>query len=171
MRGYNTPVAYSDKGDFFEEQRFQPLRTRLLLAAIPLILTAASIWQVALKHPWGKQPMSNGGLIFWTVFLWLIYIRLMTVRIVTQVESGVLSVGLRGLWPMRRIPISEINSAKAITFDPVRDFGGYGVRSTSRGKAYISRSTCGVRVKLKNQDVLTIGSARASVLAALLSGR
>ena len=171
MRGCNMPLANSGKLDFFEEQRFQPLRTRLLLMAMPLFLTAVSIWQVGLKHPWGKQPMSNGSLIFWTVFLWLIYIRLMTVRIVTQVESGVLSVGLRGLWRMRRIPISEIKSAKLVSFDPIRDFGGYGVRSTSRGKAYVSSGTSGIRVELNNQDVLVIGSTRVSALAALLSGR
>jgi hypothetical protein len=26
------------------------------------------IWHVMLGHPWGKHPMSNGNLIFWSIF-------------------------------------------------------------------------------------------------------
>ena len=45
------------------------------------------IWQVILGHPWGKQPMSNANVIGWTMFLWLIYFRLITVRLVTEVRD------------------------------------------------------------------------------------
>ena len=157
--------------EFEEVQRIQPLRTKLLLLTMPLFFTALLVWQIVLQHPWGKQPMSNGALIFWTVFLWLIYVRLLTVRLVVQVGSGVLSIGLRGLWKARRITIAQIANVKTLNFNPVRDFGGYGIRSTPHGKAYVAEGTSGVRVELKDNNVLIIGSHRADQLAAALHQR
>lgn len=155
--------------DFREDQRFQPRRTRLLLASMPAFLTGVAVYQIAFHHPWGAHPMSNGALIFWCVFLWLIYWRLATVRLVTVVEAGTLSVGLHGLWPARRVPISNVKHAKVVKIDPIRDFGGYGIRSTKFGKAYVSQGTSAVRVELKDEDVLIIGSGRAEELARLVS--
>ena len=164
-------MAQQPASVFEEVQRIQPLRTKLLLLTMPLFLTGISIRQILLKHPWGKQPMSNGALIFWTLFLWLIFVRLSTVRLVVQVGSGVLSIGLRGLWKARRIAVSQIANVKTLQFNAMRDFGGYGIRSTPHGKAYVAEGNSGVRVELRNKNVLIIGSRHADQLAAALNQR
>jgi hypothetical protein len=151
----------------FKEVQSLPIRrTAIALAIPPLGMTGLLIWQVLLHHPWGKQPMSNGSVIGWTIFLWLIYWRLMTVRLVTEVRGGKLIVGLRGLWRPRRVSLSEVSSAALVTFDPVRDYGGYGIRSNRKEKAYIASGTQGVRIKLKNGSQIVIGSQRARELSA-----
>jgi hypothetical protein len=119
-------------------QRFPLRRIALALASPPCFLLGLLIWQVILGHSWGKHPMSNADVIGWTVFLGLIYFRLITVRLVTEVRKGALIVRLGGLWRLRRVPLDRIQSVKAITHDVARDYGGYGIRSTREGKAYVA---------------------------------
>jgi hypothetical protein len=144
------------------------MRLRLLLAIPPVLMLVVVLWQVVLGHPWGKQPMSNASAIGWTVFLWLVYFRLVTVRLVTDVRPAELSVAMRGLWRERRIPLVEIKSAKTVTYDPVRDYGGFGIRTTSRGKAYIAGGDRGVRLELVKGGAVLIGSAHAEELASVI---
>ena len=123
------------------------------------------IWQVVLGHTWGKHPMSNGDVIGWTVFLWLIYLRLITVRLVTEVRKGELIVRMRGLWRLRRVPLDHIQAVETITHDIARDYGGYGIRSTREGKAYVAGGGRGVRVTLAAGEKLVVGSQRPDELA------
>ena len=155
---------------FHEAQSFRLMRLRILLAIPPVTMLLLLIWQVILAHPWGKQPMSNASVVGWTIFLWLVYLRLVTVRLVTDVHPGELSVAMRGLWRERRIPLGEIKSARTVTYDPVRDYGGYGVRTTRRVKAYIAGSHRGVRLELVKGGALLIGSERPEELALAIRG-
>jgi len=115
--------------------------------------------------------MSNASIVGWTVFLWLVYFRLVTVRLVTDVRPGEVSVAMRGLWRERRIPLGEIKSAKTVTYDPVRDWGGYGIRTTPRGKAYIAGGNRGIRLELIKGGVILIGSERPEQLERAIRGR
>ena len=126
------------------------------------------IWQVGFGHPWGKQPMSNDNVIGWTIFLWAIFFRLITVRLVTEAHDGELVISLRGFWRSRRIPLNEIQSVEKISYDPVRDYGGYGIRTGRFGKAYIAAGTRGVRLKLANGATVVVGSQRSEELARFL---
>jgi hypothetical protein len=153
---------------FYEKQGLPLRRIAIALLVPPCIMLGLLIWQVVLGHPWGKSPMSNGNVIGWTVFLWLIYLRLITVRLVTEVRDGTLVVAMRGLWRSRRIPLADIQSADTVTFDPERDYGGYGIRSNREGKAYIASGHQGVRLKLANGATFVVGSQRSDELAGIL---
>jgi hypothetical protein len=155
---------------FREVQRFPLRRTALVVAIPPCAMLGVLIWQVVLGHAWGKQPMSNPSVIGWTVFLWILYFRLITVRLVTEVRSGKLVVAMRGLWGRRSVLLSDISSAEVITFDPQRDYGGYGIRSIRTGKVYIAAGNRGVRVHLSGGAMLVVGSERPDELAASIRG-
>jgi len=149
---------------FYEEQSFRQTRLRILTAIPPIALTLGAIWQVALGHRWGKQPMSDAGLIVWSIFLWLVYLRLMMVKLVTEVRPGELRVRMRGLFRSIRIPLDKMNSATAVTFDPVRDWGGYGFRRTKKGTAYLASGGEGAELRLASGALVLIGSHRAAEL-------
>jgi hypothetical protein len=108
--------------------------------------------------------MPDGGIVGLTVFLWLIYIRLITVRLVTEVNARAISVAFRGLWRKRIVPIEAIQAARTITFDAGRDYGGFGIRSTNRGQAYLASGSRGVRIQLGDGSELVLGSARPDAL-------
>jgi len=122
-----------------------------------------------LGHPWGKQPISNGNVIGWTIFLWIIFFRLLTVRLVTDVSETELIVTLRGLWRARRIPVKDIQSLELATFHPLRDYGGYGIRTTRTEKAYLASGDRGVRLTLDGGAKVLIGSQKPEELQAVLS--
>jgi hypothetical protein len=160
-------LASSDSRPVFREvQRFPLRRIALALASPPCFLLGLLIWQVVLGHTWGKHPMSNGDVIGWTIFLWLIYFRLITVRLVTEVRQRELMIALRGLWRLRRVPLGRIQAVETITHDVMRDYGGYGIRTTREGKAYVAGGGRGVRVTLDDGEKLVVGSERPDELAA-----
>lgn len=153
----------------FQEVQYLPQRRAAVMLAIPPCgMTALLIWHVVLGHPWGKQQLSNASVIGWTIFLWLIYARLLTVRLVTEIRDGEMLVALRGFWRARRIPIATIASVEIVHFDSVRDYGGYGIRVTKKGKAYLAGGEDGVRVTLKDGSEVVVGSRRTKELAAAL---
>jgi hypothetical protein len=129
------------------------------------------VWQVVLGHRWGKAPMSNGNVIGWTIFLWLIYLRLITVRLVTEIRGEELKLGLLGLWRSQRVPLNRIQGVETLDYDPVRDFGTYGVRTTRAGTAYLAGGQGGVRITLLSGKKLVVGSRRPEELARALRER
>jgi hypothetical protein len=141
---------------------------RILTAIVPAAMLGLTILQVAFGFHWGAQ--TNGSLIGWTIFLWLVYWRLMMVRLVTEVRPPEVRVALRGLWRSRRIPFAEIISARAVSFDPVRDWGGYGIRVTPRGRAYLAGGNEGVELETRRGLVL-IGSGRPVELARIIAAQ
>lgn len=154
---------------FHEEQRFRQTRVRFLTAIPPVAMLLLAIWQVGMGHKWGKNPMSNGALTGWTVFIWLIYLRLITVKLVTEVRPGELLVAMRGMWRSHRIYLAGVQSARVMEFDPVRDWGGYGIRSKREGTAYIAGGRNGVQLDLIKGGILLIGSQRSTELCAAIS--
>lgn len=126
------------------------------------------VWQVMLGHHGGKYPISNANVIGWTIFVWAIFFRLLTVRLVTEIHDGDLVISLRGFWRSRRIRLNEIRSAEVIRYDPIRDYGGYGIQTGRFGKAYIAGGTRGVRLKLANGATVMVGSQRSEELAGFL---
>ena len=143
---------------FHEVQRLPARRTAVALAVPPCAMLVIVLWQVMLGPRWGKYSISNGSIVGWTIFLWILYFRLITVRVVTDIRDHKLIVALRGLWRARRVPASDISSVEAITFNPERDYGGYGIRSIRNGTAYLAGGNQGVRVHLKNGSLLIISS-------------
>ena len=153
---------------FHEVQRLPIRRTAIALAVPPLAMSCILLWQVILGHTWGKYSISNASIVGWTIFLWIVYFRLITVRLVTDVENRELIIALRGLWRKRRITAADISEVEVIHFDSGRDYGGYGIRSIRGGTAYLAGSDNGVRVRLLKGSLLVIGSQRPDSLAGTL---
>jgi hypothetical protein len=149
---------------FHEAQPFRQRRTRLLIAIPPAGLLVLAIWQIGLRHPWGLHPMSNGQLASLTVFLWLFYLWMLRVRLVTTVDGDEIAVRLDGLGRRRRIAVAQITRAAETVFDPVRDFGGYGFRAIPHGRAYLAGGTRGIRLELAKGQTVVIGSERPGEL-------
>jgi hypothetical protein len=151
--------------DFREVQALRQRHARLVLAMPPAAMLFIAVRQLVFHHPWGNPAMSNGGVVFLTVLLVGVYIRLITVRLVTDVRSGELSVGLQGLWRKRKVPLAGIRSAIEVQYDPAADCGGYGIRSGAKGLAYIASGNRGVELELNDGRKLLIGSQRPEELA------
>jgi hypothetical protein len=157
--GRKEPILFS------EVQSLRQWHVRVVLAFPPAAMLFVTLRQIVWHKPWGSPPMSNGGLVFLTILLLAVYFRLITVKLVTELRHGDLSVGLRGFWKLRRIPLDTVSSASAVTYDPVAEFGGYGIRSSRQRKAYIARGNSGVDLRLGSGERILVGSQFPAELA------
>jgi hypothetical protein len=153
---------------FHEEQPFRLLRLWVLTAIPPVTMLLLAVWQVGLGHVWGKNPMSNAGIIGWTIFLWLIYFRLITIRLVTEVRPDEVRVSMPGLWRSTRISLSIVRSVNVVTYDPAAEWGGYGIRSNHVGRAFIAGGAGGVMLTLADGSIVLIGSKLPDELAGVI---
>ena len=75
---------------------------------------------------------------------------------------------MKGVW-LRYIPLTrrliqfdEIERCEATDYQPLRQYGGWGIRGLGSNRAYNVSGSQGVRLHLRSGDVVVIGSQRAA---------
>lgn len=156
---------------FRETQRFrQPwLRAVLILPGLPLLYGAYR--QFILGRPWGDRPSPDAVLAALLAGYVLFVAWFLSLKLVTEVRERELYVKFVRLWPAERIPVAQIRRAAAVTYRPLRDYGGWGVRMGRKGMAYNVSGNCGVELELIDGRRLLIGSQRAEELARAIEER
>lgn len=154
---------------FREEQSFRQ-RWVWAFVLLPMVLIGCGIaWQVLTGRPWGNRPLSTGALVAVEAVLAAIAVWVYQMRLVTEVRADKLSVHFQWLWRPRRIPFAEIHSYRAVTYNPISEYGGWGIRYGAHGtQAYNVSGDRGVQVEFINGKRLLIGSQRADELARAL---
>lgn len=150
---------------YSESQAFQHWQVRVALAIPPLAVLAVTCRQMIWHEPWTSPPLSNGELVFLTILLAAVYVRLNTVRLVTEVLPDELVIALRGIWKRRRIQVRKVRSVAVVRYDPAGDFGGYGIRTGRQKTAYIARGNQGVELAIEGGEKILIGSQHPDELA------
>lgn len=99
-----------------------------------------------------------------TGFLYLFY----RLRLVTEVGKD--AIPLR-FWPLarRQIDFAIIRSCRPVTYRPIRDFGGWGIRDGKKGKAYSVGGNKGAEHVVAEGKPLLIGSQHPGALAATIN--
>jgi len=134
------------------------------------VLVCALIQQLVFHVPCGDRPMSDKALaIFGPAMIVLAGVGLIvacTVRLVIEVRHDGLYVQYRPLHPRpRKIDLTRVASVRTVSYHPVVQYGGWGIRWTGRGKAYNVRGHRGVRLDYTDGRHLLLGSQRPGELA------
>ncbi len=160
--------------DFREEQRFA--WPWIVAITIPAILIGIALYrQIWLGRPVGGEALS--GSLLWPAFAVAVVVAVWfsRLKLITEVQDGGLSIRFLYLWAERRITWNEIRWAQAVTYRPVKDFGGWGVRwgerAGVRGIVYNARGNQGVRIELTNGERVLVGSQRAEDLARAIEAK
>ncbi len=66
-------------------------------------------------------------------------------------------------------PFENIKEAKSHKYNPIRDYGGWGIRYSTKGKAYNVSGDMGVLIKFSDDTNLLIGSQKHLDLASVIS--
>ena len=66
------------------------------------------------------------------------------------------------------IKLDEITSFEELTYSPIKDYGGWGIRYGFKGKAYNVSGNKGVKNYLKNEKNILFGSKKSNELALVL---
>ena len=155
--------------DFEERQQFRQWWLLLLLA-----VTVLAGWSPLIVRALGGDGAKDDPVwaLVLVVFLggvllpgWLLFLQLQV-----SVDVDGVRIRYRGLPIDRLIPFGEIVEYDAVTYRPVYDYGGWGVRWRGRGKmAYSVSGDRGVRIDLADGKEIMIGSQRAEELAAAMT--
>jgi hypothetical protein len=150
---------------FREQQRPRQPWILALVGFIALLSVTAFVWQIALGRPWGTNPAPDA--VVWIVFvlfgLGLPAFFLFTC-LTTEVRPDALVLVYR---PLRRrsIPLADVRRAEAVTYRPLLDYGGWGLRWwPGSGWAWSVSGNRGVRLELADGKRLLVGSLRADEL-------
>ncbi len=159
---------------FYEEQRPHWIWTwgiSLLLLGYLAWVAEGFYQQLFLGIPWGNKPASDelfsylmAGIAIFTAGM---IAMLLNMRLEVQVRRNGLFVQLFPfhLRKPKRVDLTSMIDSAAVTYHPIRDYGGWGIRSGRTGKAYNMRGTRGVRLIFRKGKPLLIGSQRADDLA------
>ena len=152
--------------EFEEHQRFR--QPALIVAVVMLACVGiGSAVMVAREDesagaPWRATLV--GVLVGLGVPAWIL-----SLEMATTVDSSGLEVRFGLGFAAKRFDVSEMASVRAVTYRPVRDFGGWGVRWGRGGsRAYNVSGNRGVEFTHADGRRWVIGSQRADELAAAL---
>lgn len=153
---------------FREEVQFFHWVVNLLFLLVAILFIWAFIQQVIFGIPFGAKPAGNIFLILFGLFF-CIGIPLLLGRMVTVVnEEGLrVSFGCLG-WIKKKIPLSDIKEAEVVTYRPIRQFGGWGIRcGCFRGErtgCYSAKGDKGVLISLSGDVRVCLFKTRKLII-------
>lgn len=161
------PLGATEKAAWM--QRIGPSRTAVAVLSVAvgvLVIAAATMWVLV------ATPIALG----FTAFVLLI-VGLVSSMLVWRVTVGASGLRVQSTlgWPDVRVPLDEIASVSSVEVDPVRDFGGWGIRwGGNRRWGVITSKGEAIEVHRRNGSafVVTVPAAgEGAALLASLAGR
>ncbi len=163
---------------FEETQRFNNQWVRLFACigagAIVASFARAVYQQLIRGIPWGDSPLSDPVLTALSVtmfalagaLVWLAF----KLTLIVSLDRSVLRIRM---FPLihRRIPVSSIQEVEAVEYNPLREYGGWGIKwgGPKRGWAYNISGNLGVRLKVAGGKCILVGSLLPEELAEALN--
>jgi hypothetical protein len=153
---------------FHEVQYFHQRWRLAILAGLVAVFLYGSFQQLVQGRPWGLRPVPNALLLLMTVGIAALLYWLLKMHLITEVRERGVFLHFRLLWKPRQFPFSAILSVEPVSYQPMEQFGGRGIRRGRHGWAYTVSGTRGVDLKLAGGEHFLIGSQRAEELAATI---
>lgn len=163
-------ASHEESASFREVQRFHQWWIYLVVLA-----ATAFAWYAPLRQLSSKEPMVKNEAPDWLMVLtWLLVgvgfpALFLSARLVVEVRDDGLHYRY---YPFHRrfhhIGVEEIEEAEAVTYRPLLEYGGWGIRYGWKGKAYNVSGNRGVRLRLRDGKSVLFGSRRSDELAAAL---
>ena len=140
---------------FREVQRFKQPWLWAIIVVITLGMIGLFGWgmvkQLVFGETWGDRPMSDTGLAVTGTLVILLHLGIVALfafcKLITEVRSDGLYIRLVPFHlSFRRIPLEDLESFAALTYRPIREYGGWGIKGGRGGTAYNVSGDSGVRM-------------------------
>ena len=138
---------------YHEEQHFHGGILGVLVAAI-VVVAVVTVVEVVAGRPAEVWLVVVGPLVVLVVAVLLSLSHLD----VDVTEVGVM-IAFRYVWPARRIAFDDIVGLEVRRYNPLLEYGGWGVRLGPKGWAYVTSGNGGVQLRLRKGLPVLIGSA------------
>jgi len=153
---------------YSETQHFRQLWLWAIFT-VPTVVTILSLTLSIINTPSNKGIMISITLIC-SIFLSLLAYLIFIASLDTKITANGVFIKFR---PFHRkwilFPFENIKEAKSHKYNPIRDYGGWGIRYSTKGKAYNVSGDMGVLIKFSDDTNLLIGSQKHLDLASVIS--
>jgi hypothetical protein len=147
---------------FREVQRPRHWYYWAFLAFLILVTWSMAILQLLLGITVGSNPASDLEMVIILVLAGVAFPAfLLSVELVVEVRADGLFVRFRPFhFRFINIPLDEVIDVQTVTYSPLGDFGGWGIRYGKDAKAYTINGNRGIRLFRMDGHDLVIGSQR-----------
>ena len=152
-----------------EVQKTRPLWLVLLTLLPTCLIWSGAGWQIFIEGTWGSDPASDAWLavLFITIGIFLPLL-LLNLRL-TVVVTDRIAIRFFPFMPRARVILpDEIRQHQATKYDPILDYGGWGIKGTRSDRSYNMMGDEGVKLFLKSGRTVLIGSQRPGELDAAI---
>jgi hypothetical protein len=153
---------------FHEEQRFRQTWVWIIILPCLLIVWYIAINKLLLNTPVGNNNASNSEmLILWLLFGILFPIFFYKLKLTTEVRKSGLYIRFFPFHlSFKRIPREreKLKKHEVRTYSPITEYGGWGIKWGSGGKAYNVSGNRGVQLEFTDGKRLLIGSQKPEQL-------
>jgi hypothetical protein len=130
--------------------------------------------QVILGLKFGNNPLSNNGLIIAFILIASLFIVLLLLfgyaRMTTVIDKNQIAYKFFPFqFTFQKINWDSIEKYEVITYNPLREYGGWGIRPGKGGKAYNVSGDKGLQLYLKDGKKILIGTQKESELSDFLT--
>ena len=153
---------------FREVQYFRQPWLWFIVLGISAVAIYSVVEQLILGRTFGDSPASDSlvlvvGIVFGVVLPLLFY----GMNLTTEVREDGLYYRLFPFHrSFQRIGSSDIRRGQSVSYRPVKDYGGWGIRYGTAGKAYNVSGNRGVQLELRDGRRILMGSQKPEDLAA-----
>lgn len=156
---------------FIEKQKMKQWWVWLLLIALVVFFGYGIVQQLYWNEPFGTSPASDVVLVLLELLMigFIVFFRLLTLETMIHREG----IQFR-MFPLQLtyqcIRWDEISLAYIRKYAPMKEFGGWGIKSSlsSYGTSYTMSGNKGLQLELKNKTLILIGTQSAQELEKVL---
>lgn len=145
---------------FRETQKFRSVILWAFFTIMIVFLLSKSIQRIVFDIPFGNNPLSDMGLVIFLIFFGIGFPALFYFsKLTTEVRSDGIYYKFSPMhieW--QKVSFQEVESLEVKKYSPFREYGGYGIRFSLKGKAYNVSGSMGVHLKLSNGKKILIGT-------------
>ncbi len=153
---------------FTECQRFNQWWVWGILLLVEGLMIYGVIQQIVMKIPFGTNTSSDFGLILGTVSITLTVVIFRLIQLNTSIDESGIAVRFFPFIKLRNYDWKDIESIEVRHYQPILEFGGWGIRGFRNNRALNISGTYGLQIYFKNGKKLLIGTQKAEELSLLI---
>ncbi|WP_292469677.1 DUF6141 family protein [Methanolobus sp.] len=138
-----------------------------LMVLFPTAMTwYGAIEQLVYGRPYGNNPASDQGMLaIWVILGVLLPLFIYSIRLIIEVRNSGVYVKFFPLHlSYKHYPFETIIAYSVITYRSILDYGGWGMRHGSNGKAYNIKGNKGLMLDFMSGEHLLLGSQEPDIL-------
>jgi hypothetical protein len=151
---------------FKEEQNYRGtwMMYLILMVEAPSLILVTTV--VLSSEPNEKEAIL--GLIIFFMVLILVFLLFMNLQLTTRIDEKGIHFKYFPFSKWKTIPKSQIKTMEVISFNPLADFGGWGVKGNKTTKVYTIFGNLGLLIDCGEKKKILIGTQKAQELTGFI---